>query len=110
MGKRMVIVLGLALGVAGCASAPKSSGFLGASAPLHAGRHFAQEYVAPGVEWSAYRKVRVNPVHLEFFKKPEAFSRDDLERLAGRLHEALESALAARYTLLSLGNSWGQDT
>lgn len=83
--------------LAGCVSISKPAGFLEDYSRLYEGAYFKQEYVAPGVNFFHYSKVKVEPVSLRYFKDPSKFEPEDLERLAARLRTELENGLSQKY-------------
>lgn len=87
--------------VYGCATVQHASGFLEDYSVLHEGKYFKQEYVAPGIDFSKYRKIKVNPVELGYFQENDKYRQGELEDLAIRFKEEIETQLDKNYEILT---------
>lgn len=81
-----------------CSTAKEAtqSGFLTDYSSLKQGTSFKQEYIAPGVDFSKYKTVKVAPVSLSFLDAKTSCDTSELENLAGEFRGNLEEQLAQK--------------
>ena len=104
-------LLGFTLLLSACTAVYPPSGFLGDYSRLAKGKHFRQEYVAPEVDFSKFKKVKVEPAELKHFNDPlNQISEADRQKLAARLKSSLEAELAKKYQVLDLGGNPDKET
>ena len=100
----------LILFITGCASAYHHSDFLPASIPLQSGKYFKQEYVAPGTDFRRYRKVKIEPVNLDYFENKSEFSQSRLSALTAVFQKDLQEQLGKVYQVLDADTSPDAET
>ena len=106
----------LGIGLAGCSSAYQPSTFLSPTPSLAPGKYFEQEYTAPGIRFRDYRKVKINPVNLEYLENKKEyeeresvkksmlqvaqFFQDHLEEQLGQHYQVVDAAAPADHETL----------
>ena len=104
-GVRLGAVAALALWLPACASIPQhQSGYLRSYSDLEAGKHFKQQYVAPGVTFDQYRSVKITPVELGFLEQQDTYTTEELNRLTARFQKELEAEMGTSHRILSKGD------
>lgn len=102
LSKRFSVFFVLIFILSACASVHKPSGYLPDSASLQKGKYFKQERVESGVDFSTYKKVKVENVELKYFDNSVGHhSEQDMAMLAGKFKSSLESELGKKFQVVT---------